>query len=254
MRHGGWEEADAILPEAMAPTTSWGVGRADALAAFAHIQALRGDAPGAERSLREVDRAMREAVGSMWTAPTATARAEAAFWDGRPAVRVRSSPPSWAAARRSTTQRSGISHRSSRSAPGPRRSWRRARATGESEALADAVRRAGELRDIGRRCRRRSPPEARCGWIRHGRGRPDRATASAEEWMTFADRWKEYGAAFRSRIAVARRRARAGRRGSRGEVPRCSPPRTGPRSGCGRSRCGVRSLIWHGAPGCHSRR
>ncbi len=177
VRQGGWEEADAILPEAMAPTTSWGVGRADALAAFAHIQALRGDAAGAERSLREVDRAMREAVGSMWTGPTATARAEAAFWDGRPADALE--VVATELGRREETDDSEVGYLAPVIAVGARAEAElaaRARATGESEALADAVRRARRdprYRPFPRG-RRSSPGGAAVGGAGDGRGRQGR--------------------------------------------------------------------------------
>ena len=106
VRQGGWEEADAILPEAMAADDELGTSDGPMLSSASPIlQALRGDAAGAERSLREVDRAMREAVGSMWTAPTATAAGRGGVL-GRPAADARaSSPLSSVAARRPMTPR-----------------------------------------------------------------------------------------------------------------------------------------------------
>ncbi|HEY1566518.1 MAG TPA: AAA family ATPase [Solirubrobacteraceae bacterium] len=223
VRIGGWDEAEAILPEAMAPTTSWGVGRADALAALAQMQALRGDTADAERSLREVDQALREAVGSMWTAPTATARAEAAFWDGRPAdareVVIAELN------RRQETDDSEVTYLAPLVAVGARAEAElaaRARVTGETEALAEAVRRAGEMRDVGQSLITADPlPEAallvEVATIEAARAE---AAASAEDWAALAERWEDHGGAFQ--VAYCRWRAAelvlAGG-GPRGEVP-----------------------------------
>ena len=223
LRQGGWEEADAILPEAVAPTMSWGVGRADALAALTHIQALRGDAAGAERSLREVDRAMREAVGSMWTAPTAAARAEAAYWDGRPADALEVVAAELG--RREDTDDSEVGYLAPVIAVGARAAAElaaRVRATGETEALAVAVRRAAEIRDIGRSLVAADPRPEALLWVEQATVEAARAdaAASAEDWTTLADRWEAYGAAFQ--VAYCRWRAAelvlAGG-GPRGEVP-----------------------------------
>ena len=223
MRQGGWEEADAILPEAVAATTSWGVGRANAQAALAHIQALRGDAAGAERSLREVDRAMREAVGSMWTGPTATARAEAAAWDDRPADAR--AVVAAELGRREEIDNSAVGYLAPLIAVGTRAEAElatRARATGEDDALAEALRRAGEIRDLGRDLVAADPrPEAvllvEMAGVEAARAE---AAASSEDWTDLARRWEEYGAAFQT--AYCRWRAAelvlAGG-GPRGEVP-----------------------------------
>jgi DNA-binding CsgD family transcriptional regulator/tetratricopeptide (TPR) repeat protein len=223
VRQRGWEEADAILPEAIAPTASWGVGRAEALSALAQLQALRGDAAGAERSLREVDRAMRDAVGSMWTAPTATARAEAAFWDGRPADAREVVAAELG--RREAIDDSAAAYLAPLIAVGARAEAElatRARATGEAEALAEAVRRAGEIRDTGRNLVAAHPlPEAallvELATIEAARAE---AAASAEDWKALAERWERYGAAFQ--VAYCHWRAAelvlAGG-GPRGDVP-----------------------------------
>ena len=76
IRVGRWSEADEILPEALAATEGWGVGVSSTLVADALLRALRGDAAGAEEALEKADRALRQAVGSMWTAPVTVARAE----------------------------------------------------------------------------------------------------------------------------------------------------------------------------------
>jgi DNA-binding CsgD family transcriptional regulator/tetratricopeptide (TPR) repeat protein len=208
IRQGGWAEADAILPEAIAATTSWSVGRADALSALAHLQALRGDAEGAERSLREVDATMRGAVGSMWTAPTATARAEAALWDGRPsdARKVVAAE----LARREETDDSEVAYLAPLIAAGARAEAdlaARARATGESDALQQAVRGAAGIHAAGRELiRSELHPEAillvELAALEAARAA---AAASAEDWTALADRWEHHGAAFQ--VAYCRWRA-----------------------------------------------
>ncbi len=111
-------------------------GRSDAptrSAALAQLQALRGDAEGAERSLREVDAAMRERGRVDVDRPDrASPRADAALWDGRPAearkvVAAELEPPrgdrrprgclSGAADRRRSARR-GRSRRAARAPPG----------------------------------------------------------------------------------------------------------------------------------------
>jgi DNA-binding CsgD family transcriptional regulator/tetratricopeptide (TPR) repeat protein len=224
VRQGGWEEADAILPEAIAPTASWSVGRADALSVLAQLQALRGDAAGAERSLREVDRAMRDAVGSMWTAPTATARAEAAFWDAR-AADAREVVAA-ELGRREEIDDSAVAYLAPLIAVGTRAEAElaaRARATGEAEALTEAMRRAAQIRDAGRTLVAVDPlPEAALlvDLAAVEAARAD-ATASAEDWTALAQRWERHGGAFQ--VAYCRWRAAelvlaAG--GPRGDVPK----------------------------------
>jgi DNA-binding CsgD family transcriptional regulator/tetratricopeptide (TPR) repeat protein len=223
VRQGGWEEADTILPQAIAPTASWGVGRANALSALAQLQALRGDAAGAERSLREVDRAMRDAVGSMWTGPIATARAEAAFWDGRPA-----DAREVVAAeldRREAIDDSAVAYLAPLIAVGTRAEAElavQARATGEAEALAEAIRRAGELRDAGRTLVAADPPPESALLVELATVEAARADAmaSTEDWTALGQRWERHGAAFQ--VAYCRWRAAelvltGG--GPRGDVP-----------------------------------
>jgi DNA-binding CsgD family transcriptional regulator/tetratricopeptide (TPR) repeat protein len=224
LRQGGWDEADAILPEAISATTSWSVGRADALSALAHMQALRGEVADAERSLREVDRAMRDAVGSMWTAPTATARAEAAFWDRRPA-----DAREVVAAeldRREAIDDSAVAYLAPLIAVGTRAEAElagRARATGDAEALAEAIRRAGELRDAGRTLVAADPLPEPALFVQLATSEAARAeaVASAEDWTALAQRWERHGAAFQ--VAYCRWRAAelvlAGG-GPRGDVPK----------------------------------
>jgi DNA-binding CsgD family transcriptional regulator/tetratricopeptide (TPR) repeat protein len=223
VRQGGWAEADVILPEAIAPTASWSVGRANALSVLAQLQALRGDAAGADRSLREVDRAMRDAVGSMWTAPTATARAEAAFWDGRPAAAREVVAAELG--RREEIDDSAVTYLAPLIAVGTRAEAElaaQARATGETEALRHAVCRAAEIRDAGRALVAADPqPEAallvELATVEAARAD---AAASAEDWTALAERWEHHGAAFQ--VAYCRLRAAelvlAGG-GPRGEVP-----------------------------------
>jgi predicted ATPase/DNA-binding CsgD family transcriptional regulator len=223
VRQGEWAQADAILQEAIAPTASWSVGRADALSALAQLQALRGDAAGAERSLREVDRAMRDAVGSMWTAPTATARAEAAFWDGR-AADAREVVAA-ELGRREEIDDSEVTYLAPLIAVGARAEAElaaQARAMGETEALAEAVRRAAEIRDAGRTLVAADPlPEAALlvdlATVEAARAE---AGASTEDWTTLAQRWERRGAAFQ--VAYCRWRAAElvlGGGGPRGDVP-----------------------------------
>jgi DNA-binding CsgD family transcriptional regulator/tetratricopeptide (TPR) repeat protein len=223
VRRGEWDEADAILLEAATSTMSWNVGRANALLSQAQIKALRGDAAGAERLLLDVDRAMRDAVGSMWTAPTATARAEAAFWDGRPddARQVVATELD----RREETDDVEVTYLAPLIAVGARAEAElavRARATGDTATLAQAVRRAAEIRDAGRTLIAVDPqPEAallvELAGVEAARAE---AGASAEDWATLAERWDRHGAAFQA--AYCRWRAaelvlEGG--GSRGDVP-----------------------------------
>ena len=82
IRLGEWDEAHEILLEATAPARSWQVARVSALSTLAYIQAVRGDRESFGRSLNELEGAMANMVGAMWTAPVAHARAEAALWLG----------------------------------------------------------------------------------------------------------------------------------------------------------------------------
>lgn len=223
VRLGGWEEADTILPEALAPTASWSVGRADALSVLALMQALRGDAAGAERSVREVDRAMRDAVGAMWTAPQATARAEAAYWDGDPASAGKVVHAELG--RREVTDDSAVAYLAPLIAVGARAEAEvaaRARITGETDALGEAVARAAELRETGRVLVASDPLAEATLFVEMAAIEAARAgaEASSREWTDLATRWEDYGAAFQ--VAYCRFRAAelvlAGG-GSRGEVP-----------------------------------
>jgi DNA-binding CsgD family transcriptional regulator/tetratricopeptide (TPR) repeat protein len=208
VRQGGWDEAEEILPEAVTAATSWSVGRADALGALAQLQALRGDAEGAERSLREVDAAMREAVGAMWTAPTAVARADAALWDGRPADARKVVFAELS--KREETDDSEITYLAPLIAAGARAEAdlaARARATGEAEALEQAVRGAAEIHETGRALLLTdSQPEAALHVEMAARERERAAAAaSAEDWAALATRWEQHGAAFQ--VAYCRWRA-----------------------------------------------
>ena len=201
VRQGGWDEAEAILPEAITATMSWSVGRADALCALAQLQALRGDAEGAERSLREVDAAMRGAVGSMWTAPTATARADAALWDGRPADARKVVAAELGS--REETDDSETAYLAPLIAAGTRAEAdlaARARATGETEALEQAVRSAAEIHEAGRALIAvELKPEASL-FVELAAAETARAaaSASAEDWTALADRWEHHGTAFQA--------------------------------------------------------
>jgi DNA-binding CsgD family transcriptional regulator len=159
----------------------------------------------------------------MWTAPTATARAEAAFWDGRP-----SDAREVVAAelgRREETDDSEVTYLAPLIAVGTRAEAElavRARATGDAEALAEAIRRAGEIRDVGRTLVAADPqPEAallvELATVEAARAEAD---ASADDWTALAERWERHGAAFQ--VAYCRWRAAelvlAGG-GPRGEVP-----------------------------------
>jgi DNA-binding CsgD family transcriptional regulator len=84
LRLGRWTEAGRVVDDALDAPAS-GMHRAVLLTARGHLDALIGDVRCAERNLDEAARHQRHAVGAMWTAPIAAARAEAALWDRRPA-------------------------------------------------------------------------------------------------------------------------------------------------------------------------
>jgi DNA-binding CsgD family transcriptional regulator/tetratricopeptide (TPR) repeat protein len=208
VRQGDWDEADAVLPEAIAQTVSWSVGRADALVALAQLQALRGDGEGAERSLREVDAAMRGAVGSQWTAPIAIARADAALWDGRPADARKVVTAELA--RREETDDTETTYLVPLIASGARAEAdlaAHARATGETEALERAMDGAEEILAAGRALiARGSHPEATLNVeLTALEAARAAASASAEEWAALGERWEKHGGAFQ--VAYCRWRA-----------------------------------------------
>jgi DNA-binding CsgD family transcriptional regulator/tetratricopeptide (TPR) repeat protein len=223
IRHGGWAEAEAILPEATAVPTSWHVGRSAALNAQGHLQALRGDIEGAERSLREATRGLRQALGSMWTAPTVLARADAALWDGRPGdardlveAELGQRQPS------DDAEASYLLPLLSAGARAEAELAVRARATADADAERDAVRRARGLCDLGRELTAEHlEPEAGLH-LDTALAEAERAVgrASARDWEELAGRWEEHGNRFsaaycrwrQSELTLA-----AG--GSRGDVP-----------------------------------
>ena len=173
IRQGAWDEADAILPEATSAGTSWNVGRADALFALAQLQALRGDAAGAERTLREVERQLRDAVGSMWTAPVATAAADAALWDGRP-LDARSAVAA-GLDRREDTDDSEATYLAPLIAAGARAEAdlaAQARAVGDDSAETFAAARATTILDVGREWWRQIPCPRPCSMSSRPRLRP----------------------------------------------------------------------------------
>lgn len=198
VRQGAWDEADAILPEATSAGASWSVGRADSLYALAQLQALRGD-PTVERTLREVEREMREAVGSMWTAPAATAAADAALWDGRP-TDARSAVAA-GLERREETDDSEVTYLAPLIAAGARAEADlavQARAVGDGSAESVAVARAASILDVGRELVAADPqPEAvlhvELASLEAARAA---AAASASEWAELAKRWERHGCAF----------------------------------------------------------
>ncbi len=201
VRQGGWDEAEAILPEAIDTTMSWSVGRANALCALAQLQALRGDAEGAERSLREVDAALREAVGSMWTAPTATARADAALWDGRPGDARKVVAAELGS--REETDDSAAAYLAPLIAAGTRAEAdlaMRARATGQTEALEQAMRAAAEIHEAGRAliAAELQPEAALFVELAASETARAAASASAEDWAALAARWEHHGTAFQA--------------------------------------------------------
>lgn len=223
VRQGSWDEATALLSEATVARTSWSVGRADALTVVGLIHALRGEAADAERMLREVDREMRDAVGSMWTAPTAAARAEAAYWDGRPAdarevvaaeIGRRDDSDDFEASYLAPVMWVGARAEAELAA--------HARATGEAEPLADAVGRARAIHDAGRALLAiETQPEALL-MVELAGLEADRAAAAADaaDWIALGRRWADHGSAFPA--AYCRWRAAelvlAGG-GPRGDVP-----------------------------------
>jgi DNA-binding NarL/FixJ family response regulator/tetratricopeptide (TPR) repeat protein len=199
VRQGAWDEAEAILPEATEAGTSWSVGRADALFALAQLQALRGDVVVADRTLREIEREMREAVGSMWTAPVAIAAADAALWDGRP-LDARSAVAA-GLDQREETDDSEVTYLAPLIAAGARAEADlagQARAVGDESAESVAVERAASIRDVGRELVATDPqPEAvlhvELASLEAARAA---AAASASEWADLAQRWERHGCAF----------------------------------------------------------
>ncbi len=200
VRQGGWDEADAILPEAIAVNDEL-VGRARGRAVRARPAAgaagRRRRAPSGRCAV--VDAAMREAVGSMWTAPTATARADAALWDGRPhdARKVVATE----LARREEIDDYEATYLAPLIAAGTRAEAdlaARARVIGETDACGRAVRDAEEILATGRALIGSDPPPEGALLIELARLETARAAAaaSAEDWATLAERWERHGAAF----------------------------------------------------------
>jgi DNA-binding CsgD family transcriptional regulator/tetratricopeptide (TPR) repeat protein len=223
VRLGEWAEVDEILPEAIAPPTSWSVGRSDALCSRAQLQALRGDAAGAERTLREAEAEQRQAVGAMWTGPIAVARAEAALWDGRPDD-ARQVVSDELAVRDTSDHEAGL-YLAPLIAAGTRAEAElaaRARATGDSAGETSAAVRARELRDLGRELTADDAlPEALLQ-IELATAETERAMGDPEPgmWAALVEGWDRHGARFTAaycRWRLAELTLGAG--GSRGEAP-----------------------------------
>lgn len=204
VRRGEWDEAAAILPEALSAPVSWGIGRESALAEFARLQALRGDGAAVERLLKEVERDQRQALGAMWTGPLAVARAEAAVWEGRPeAVRVVVEAE---LARRQPGDDTAAVYLAPLVAAGARAEAdlaARARAVGDPAVEADALTRASRLVDVGRELiidELAAEPEL---YMETVNAEYERAAgrASAETWARVGAAWDEYGNAFAAAYA-----------------------------------------------------
>jgi DNA-binding CsgD family transcriptional regulator/tetratricopeptide (TPR) repeat protein len=223
IRQGAWDEADAILPEATDARVSWSVGRADSLAALAQLQALRGDPEEALRTVREVEREMRDAVGSMWTAPVALAAANAALWDGRPAD-ARASVEA-ELARREETDDSEVTYLAPLIAAGVRAEAElaaSARAVGDAQAEAEAIDRADAIYAVGRELvLTHARPEAELHVeLASVETLRTRAAASAQDWASMAEAWESHGFAFPAAYCRWRQaELTLGGGGPRGEIP-----------------------------------
>ena len=223
IRVGRWSEADEILPEALAATEGWGVGVSSTLVADALLRALRGDAAGAEEALEKADRALRQAVGSMWTAPVTVARAEWALWSGQP-ERAREAVGT-ELARLEPTDELAPQYLAPVVAVGVRAEAdlaARARATGDGAAEAEAVRRAETIYELGCDLLRRD-----AGWeapvhVAGAEAELARARGAMTEdtWPPMIERWDELGNVFMAAYARWRHAASILERGGpRGDVP-----------------------------------
>ena len=223
IRVGRWSEADEILPEALAATEGWGVGVSSTLVADALLRALRGDAAGAEEALEKADRALRQAVGSMWTAPVTVARAEWALWGGQP-ERAREAVGT-ELARLEPTDELAPQYLAPVVAVGVRAEAdlaARARATGDGAAEAEAVRRAETIYELGCDLLRRD-----AGWeapvhVAGAEAELARARGAMTEdtWPPMIERWDELGNVFMAAYARWRHAASILERGGpRGDVP-----------------------------------
>jgi DNA-binding NarL/FixJ family response regulator len=221
VRLGGWDEAVDALDEALDAPQAWGVGRANALVARAQIDGLRGDAEGAERRLVEAEREQDQAIGSMWTAPITTVRAETALWQGRPEDArgpVERELSAWddfgayylgpvvAAGARAEADLAG-----------------HARATGQLAAETDAVARAARLVAMGHEIfAGEAPPPESLLHLATAEAEEQRAAGSAspETWAAVAERWESFGVPFQAAYARWRQaEATLAAGGSRGDVP-----------------------------------
>jgi DNA-binding CsgD family transcriptional regulator/tetratricopeptide (TPR) repeat protein len=224
VRQGGWDEAEAILPEATAAPASWGVSRSGVLSVQGQLQALRGDVEGAERTLREVERSLRDAVGSMWTGPIAVAMADAALWDGRP--RDARAIVSAELDRRPETDDSAAMYLAPLIAAGVRAEVELvagARATGDQAAAADAVERAIALRELGRELVTGAVMPEALLHLALAEAEAERAAGGGGDpnaWGELAARWERHGSAFQTaycRWRQAELTLAAG--GARGQIP-----------------------------------
>jgi ATP/maltotriose-dependent transcriptional regulator MalT len=199
VRLGEWDEAEEILAEATERTRTWEVGRVSAFSARAQIQALRGDAEGVRRSLREVEGAMGDVVGAMWIAPPALVRADSALWLGRPAEAR--AEVAGALSRRETTDTTEVTYLVPLLAAGARAQADlavAARTVGDTAELPQIIARAVELHEIAAGLVARDPqPEAQLhvqtAALEAARAA---AAASAEDWRALAERWEARGIVF----------------------------------------------------------
>jgi DNA-binding CsgD family transcriptional regulator/tetratricopeptide (TPR) repeat protein len=221
VRLGLWDEAAEALDEALLSPQAWGVGRAAALLVRAELDALRGDADAAERRVAEAERAQRQAVGSMWTAPMTSARAAAAVWDGRPDT-VRElverelaihDDDDMVAYYRGPVIATGVRAEADLAA--------RARATGESAAEAEAVAQARRLLDHAETLLVEGTPPETVLHIATAQADEQRArgVGTPDTWAEVAARWEAFGLPFP--VAYARWRqaeATLAAGGARGDV------------------------------------
>jgi DNA-binding CsgD family transcriptional regulator/tetratricopeptide (TPR) repeat protein len=199
VRLGEWDEAEEILAEATERTRGWEVGRVSAFSTRAQIQALRGDADGMRRSLREVESAMSDVIGAMWLAPLALVRADSALWLGCPAEA--SDEVADALSRRETTDATEVMYLAPLLAAGARAEADlavTARTIGDTAELERIVARAAEIHELGAGLVAGDPqPEAQLhvqtAALEAARAA---AAASAEDWRALAERWEARGNVF----------------------------------------------------------
>ena len=201
LRLGRWDEVEALF-ERLAGAPLSGHPGGSLLQSRAELATLRGDLDAAERDLGEADRMLRDAIGSMWTAPVAVSRAELALRRGSP-------EQARAAVERELDGHGGeedVFTMSPLLAIGARAEAEiaaRARALGDGAGEQEAVARARDLAQRSERLVREGPPFVDAPLHRDVcvlEAERAAGTADPDAWQRVAGRWDElerpYAAAY----------------------------------------------------------